>query len=254
MKVPWYAAFAWLLLAVGCQSAPETLEPVVIARYPHDATAFTQGLVLEGGRFYESTGLYGQSSLREVIPETGEVVRSIPLGQQYFAEGLAHVDGRLIQLTWRSGLAFVYDADTFEQIGSYRYDTEGWGLCWDGTDLYMSDGSATLYRRNADTFELTGRVQVTDDGNPVTLLNELECVGDSVYANVWQSDKIVRIDKDTGRVMANIDASSLLTDDERSSLDPAAVLNGIAWDPSTERFFLTGKLWPTMYEVELRTR
>lgn len=254
MKAVALAALACLLLATGCQSAPETLEPVVIARYPHDASAFTQGLVLEGGRFYESTGLYGQSSLREVIPETGEVLRSVPLEQQYFGEGLAHVDGRLIQLTWRSGVALVYDADTFERIGSYRYDTEGWGLCWDGSDLYMSDGSATLYRRNADTFVITGRVQVTDEGEPVALLNELECVGDSVYANVWQSDDIVRIDKNTGRVIATIDAARLLTDEERAALDPAAVLNGIAWNPTTERFYLTGKLWPTMYEVELRPR
>lgn len=252
MKPPLSAAIVWLVLLVACQSAPETLEPVVLARYPHDSSAFTQGLVLEGGRFYESTGLYGRSSLREVVPETGEVIRSLPLPQQFFGEGLAYVDGRLIQLTWQSGIAFVYDADTFDQIGSHRYDTEGWGICYDGTELYMTDGSATLYRRNADTFAITGRVQVTADGEPVALLNELECVGDSVYANVWQTDTIVQIDKRTGRVVTNIDASRLLTDEERASLDAAAVLNGIAYDPGSERFYLTGKLWPMMFEVEFR--
>lgn len=247
------AALTFTMLASACQPAPEAMEPVVTARYPHDDTAFTQGLVLAGDRFYESTGLYGESSLREVIPESGEVIRLLPLDRRYFGEGLAHVDGRLIQLTWRSGVAFVYDADTFEQTGTFSYDTEGWGLCFDGADLYMSDGSATLARRDADTFEVMERIQVTSDGEPVALLNELECVGDHVYANVWQTNEIVRIDKRSGRVTATVDATGLLTTEERAALDAAAVLNGIAHDPETGRFYLTGKLWPFVFEVELHT-
>lgn len=253
MRASVLAALTMAFLATACQPAPEAMEPVVIARYPHDASAFTQGLVLEAGRFYESTGLYGESSLREVIPESGEVIRLLPLEQRYFGEGLAHVDGRLIQLTWRSGVAFVYDADTFEQIGTFAYDTEGWGLCFDGEDLYMSDGTATLARRNADSFELSERIQVTSDGEPVALLNELECVGPHVYANVWQTNEIVRIDKRSGRVTATVDATGLLTSEERAALDTSAVLNGIAHDPETGRFYLTGKLWPYVFEVKLQT-
>jgi glutamine cyclotransferase len=223
---------------------------VVQARYPHDPSAFTQGLVFADGRFYESTGLYGESTLREVIPESGEVIRSLPLEARYFGEGLALADDRLIQLTWRSGVAFVWDADTFELLDTFRYETEGWGLCFDGADLWMSDGSAVLVRRDPDTFAVRGRVEVTDRGEPLGLLNELECVGDHVYANVWQTDTIVRIDKETGRVAATIDASGLLGQEERAALNAQAVLNGIAWDPETERFWLTGKLWPAVFEVE----
>ena len=237
-------------ILAACQQDPVALEPVVQARYPHDPSAFTQGLVFADGRFYESTGLYGESTLREVIPESGEVIRSLPLEARYFGEGLALADDRLIQLTWRSGVAFVWDADTFELLDTFRYETEGWGLCFDGADLWMSDGSAVLVRRDPDTFAVRGRVEVTDRGEPLGLLNELECVGDHVYANVWQTDTIVRIDKETGRVAATIDASGLLGQEERAALNAQAVLNGIAWDPETERFWLTGKLWPAVFEVE----
>jgi glutamine cyclotransferase len=241
---------ATLPLFAACQQDPVPLEAVVQARYPHDPEAFTQGLVFADGRFYESTGLYGESSLREVIPESGEVLRSLPLDARYFGEGLALADDRLIQLTWRSGVAFVWDADTFEQLDTFRYETEGWGLCFDGEELWMSDGSATLVRRDPDTFAIRGRVDVTNRGEPVALLNELECVGEHVYANVWQTDTIVRIHKDSGRVAATIDAGGLLTTEERAALNAQAVLNGIAWDPETERFWLTGKLWPALFEVE----
>lgn len=243
-----------LLLAIAglaaCQQTPATLVAVPVARYPHDAAAFTQGLVFRDGRFYESTGLYGASTLREVIVESGEVLRSVPLEQQYFGEGLAHTGDALIQLTWRSGTALVWDAETFAQIETFRYDGEGWGLCWDGADLYMSDGSATLTRRDPETFAVEARVQVADQGELVTRLNELECVGDHVYANVWQTDRIVKIEKSSGRVVATIDASGLLTPEERAALSADAVLNGIAHDPATGRFWLTGKLWPVLFEVE----
>ena len=243
-----------LTLLASCQQSPTALEPVVVERYPHDPAAFTQGLVYDSGRFFESTGTYGASTLREVIPATGEVLRSVALEQRYFGEGLALVDGRLVQLTWRSGEAFVWDADTFELVDTFRYDTEGWGLCWDGEQLWMSDGSATLYRRDPASFEVLGTVQVTDEGEAVTRLNELECVGEHVFANVWQTDRIVRIDKGTGRVRAVIDASGLLSEAERADLPADAVLNGIAYDPLSERFWLTGKLWPVMFEVEFAPR
>ena len=240
-------------LLAACQQRPATLEASVVARYPHDTGAFTQGLVFRSGRFLESTGLYGESTLREVIVETGEVLRSVPLELQYFGEGLADLGDRLIQLTWRSGTALVWDADTFERVGTLSYDTEGWGLCYDGEHLYMSDGSSTLYRRDPATFAVQRRVQVTDRNEPVSRLNELECVGRHVYANVWQTDEIVKIDKGSGRVVATIDASGLLTEDERAGLSADAVLNGIAHDPDTGRFWLTGKLWPAVFEVEFVT-
>lgn len=233
----------------SCQQQPSSLEVDVLARYPHDTDAFTQGLVFRNDRFLESTGLYGESTLREVIVETGEVLRSVPLEVQYFGEGLADLGDRLIQLTWRSGTALMWDADTFERLGTFSYDTEGWGLCYDGESLYMSDGSSTLYRRDPETFAIDGRTQVTHRDEPVARLNELECVGDHVYANVWQTDEIVKIDKGSGRVVATIDASGLLTEEERVGLGAGAVLNGIAYDPDTGRFWLTGKLWPAVFEV-----
>jgi len=229
------------------QSVPE-----VIASYPHDAQAFTQGLLLEGGYFYESTGLYGRSSLREVVPETGEVLRLLPLPEEYFAEGLALVGDRLIQLTWREGEALVYDRETFEHLDTFSYEGEGWGLCFDGESLYMSDGSDTLYRRDPESFEVTGEVRVTLRGEGVRNLNELECALDHVYANVWQEDRIVKIDKASGRVVEEIDASGLLSADERAQLAPDAVLNGIAYNPARDTFYLTGKLWPKVFEVRFR--
>ena len=158
------------------------------------------------------------------------------------------MDDRLIQLTWEAGEAFVYDLD-FEQTGTFNYAGEGWGLCYDGESLYMSDGSATIDRRDPETFEVLEEVKVRLRGAPVVLLNELECVGDSLYANVWQTDDIVRIDKASGQVTARIDASGLLSAEERASLEAGGVLNGIAYDTEEETFFVTGKLWPRVFEV-----
>ncbi len=242
-------ALLGLLILAGCQGQELTeAVPEVLRSYPHDPEAFTQGLLLEDGRFYESTGLYGESTLREVVPETGEVLREVVVPQEYFAEGLALVDDRLIQITWREGEALIYDLDTFEQLDTLPYDGEGWGLCFDGEALVMSDGSATLTRRNPETFEVLGTTEVRLGGDPVTMLNELECVDGSVYANIWQSDTIVKIAED-GRVTQEIDASNLLTAEERARLGPDAVLNGIAYDAEAETFFLTGKLWPKVLEV-----
>lgn len=242
----------FLLTLASCQQTVATLEPQIINTYPHDPEAFTQGLLIYDDDFYESTGLNGRSSLREVDIETGEVIRILPLADRYFGEGLARVNDDLIQLTWQSGEAFRYDLESFTLEETYRYDTEGWGLCYDGEFLYMTDGSATLYQRHAETFELLGQVTVEQAGTAVRNLNELECVGEYVYANVWQSDRIVQIEKQSGAVIAEIDASALSA--ESGTSDPNAVLNGIAYDAETDTFYLTGKLWPQMFEVTFLER
>jgi glutaminyl-peptide cyclotransferase len=238
-----------LLSAGACAGEVERLRPVVLEELPHDADAFTQGLVWDDGRFLESSGRYGRSDLREVDARTGEVLRARPLAPHEFAEGLALVGDRLIQLTFREGVAHVYDRDTFEPLGRFRYEGEGWGLCFDGTDLWMSDGSATLTRRDPETFAVRGRVSVTLAGEPLRRLNELACVGDDIYANVWTTTDIVRIAARDGRVRAVVDASALVPDDPRVRADPDAVLNGIAYDPEGARFFLTGKLWDVLYVI-----
>ncbi|MSQ23000.1 MAG: glutaminyl-peptide cyclotransferase [Chloroflexi bacterium] len=224
----------------------QRLRVEVEAVFPHDRGAFTEGLVLSDGSLYESTGLNGSSSLRQVNLGTGQVERVVALEPALFGEGLAQVGDRLIQLTWREGLARIYDRASFERIGEFAYSGEGWGLCYDGQRLVMSDGSATLFFRDPDGFEIVGSVRVTLDGEPINQLNELECVGDQVYANVWLTDLIVRIDAVSGQVDAVIDASGLLTRDERPGTD---VLNGIAYDPEKDDFLITGKFWPYLYEV-----
>jgi len=245
------AAAAFALLATGACGAQgvERLVPEVVRSVPHDPDAFTQGLLYADGRFFESTGRYGRSDLREVDPTTGSVVRSRPLESHFFAEGLALVGDRLIQLTYREGTALVYDRDTFEEVARFRYDGEGWGLCYDGRVLWMSDGSSSLQRRDPTTFELLGRLPVQRDGRPVPRLNELACVGAHVVANVWQTTELVRIDTASGRVDAVVEAAALVPDDARVRADRDAVLNGVAHDETTGRWWLTGKLWPVLYEV-----
>jgi glutaminyl-peptide cyclotransferase len=239
-----------LCFLLSCQQQPTTLAPQVINTYPHDNQAFTQGLLLHEGKFYESTGLEGLSSLREVEITKGNTLRMVTLDSKYFAEGLALVNDKLIQITWKNGEALVYDLATFNKEKTFSYQGEGWGLCFDSTELYMSDGSATLYKRNPDTFEVTGQIKVKQNGQDVMMLNELECVGEFVYANIWQTDNIVKIDKKTGNVLSTIDASNLLSSDERSSLAQGGVLNGIAYNPEADTFYITGKLWPKLFEVK----
>jgi glutaminyl-peptide cyclotransferase len=229
----------------------ESLRVHVVAKHPHSREAFTQGLLWHEGAMYESTGRYGKSELRKVRLEDGEVLARRALDSSFFGEGLALVDDRLIQLTWRSGIALVSDLESLEQEDMLRYPGEGWGLCFDGSALVMSDGSSILELRDPDSMELLRELTVWRGDRPVPRLNELECVGDDVYANVWQSDEIVRIDPATGRVTAVIDASGLLSPVEATRAD---VLNGIAYRPETETFLLTGKLWPHVFEVELVRR
>ncbi|HYX24013.1 MAG TPA: glutaminyl-peptide cyclotransferase, partial [Thermoanaerobaculia bacterium] len=228
---------------------PERLKVKVLVARHHDPAAFTQGLLVHGGSLYESTGLYGSSSLREVDPVSGVVKRKVDVPSQYFAEGLALVDDRLIQLTWKEHKALVYQLAGFAPAGELPYEGEGWGLCWDGKRLVMTDGSDKLIFRDPKTFAFLGEVTVTRGdrmGEQVLDLNELECVDGLVYANVWQRDEILRIDPKDGRVQAVIDASGLLTPEERQKAD---VLNGIAWDPQRKLFLITGKLWPKLFEV-----
>ena len=224
----------------------QLLVPQVLNTYPHDPTAFTQGLLLSDGVFYESTGRYGQSTLRKVDPETGEVQQSISIDDTYFAEGLARVDDRLIQLTWKAGKAFVYDVNTFDLLNTFDYQGEGWGLCYDGDYLYMSDGSPTIFIRDPETFNVVGSFTVTLTGSGVPDLNELECVGDDIWANVWQTDFIVRFDKVDGIISAVVYAPNLLNAQQAVGAD---VLNGIAYNPDHDTFYITGKLWPVLYEV-----
>jgi len=225
------------------------LEIEVVSTRPHDPAAFTQGLLLYNDLLYESTGLHGASTLREVEPMTGEVLRSVDLQPEYFGEGLTIVDERLIQLTWREGAAFVYDVSSFTLLEEWQYEGEGWGLCFDGDALYVSDGTSTLTRRDPETFEVLGTLSVTQANEPLTQLNELECVEDVILANVWQTDQIVRIDKHTGHVTGVIDASGLLTPDEAATVGSEGVLNGIAYDPAHQTFLITGKYWPWIFEV-----
>lgn len=232
-------------------SGVPTLVPRIVETYPHDRRAFTQGLVLRDGVLYESTGLVGQSSLRIVNPRTGQVTRQVQVAAPYFAEGLADVGPRLLQLTWQHGVAFVYDRQTLARTGEFTYSGEGWGLCHSGRTLYMSDGSATLTERDPQTFAVRRTLRVVQDGAPVDRLNELECVGTDVYANVWTTDTIVRIETSTGRVTARIDAAGLLGPMDRVGVD---VLNGIAHDPADGTFLITGKLWPRLFRVRFEPR
>lgn len=227
--------------------AMEELEVRVIHRYPHAADAFTQGLLWHDGFLYESTGLRYRSTVRQVDLETGEVRRRRSLEDRYFAEGLARVGDALYQLTWEAGTVHVWSIDDFSHRRTFDYDGEGWGLCYDGTHLVMSDGSERLTFRDPETFHVDHVLRVRDEDGFVEQLNELECVDGSIWANVWQTDRIVRIDGASGRVTGRVDASGLLSLTERIEAD---VLNGIAWIPERGHFVLTGKEWPWLFEVD----
>ena len=227
-------------------TAPAALKVKVLQTYPHDRDAFTQGLIWRDGILYESTGLVGRSSLRKVDLASGAVKQQVAVAAPYFAEGLAEVGNRLFQLTWQHGRVFVYDKNTLNRVGEMSYQGEGWGLCHDGRSLIMSNGSDALTVRDPQTFAVTRTIQVTENGHAVPQLNELECVGSDVYANVWTTDTIVRVDVKTGRVTARIDAAGLLAPMDRRGTD---VLNGIAYDPADRTFLITGKLWPKLFRV-----
>jgi len=225
---------------------PERLRVNVVSEHPHDPDAFTQGLQWANGSLYEGTGLEGRSRLRRIELSDWSVLQEVALPPDVFGEGIAVIGDRIVQLSWQEGIAFVWNRASFERISEHRYEGEGWGLCWDGEHLVMSDGSDELTFRDSETFEAVRRVRVLRSGRGVQRLNELECVEGLVYANVWQTDDIARIDPRTGVVTGWIDASGLLTDAEARAAD---VLNGITYLPGSERFLITGKLWPRSFEV-----
>lgn len=239
------AAILW-----SCDRPVAELGYELLRTLPHDAQAYTQGLLVRDGVFFESTGRYGRSEVRRVDVATGRILASHALSEDHFGEGLALVGDRLIQLTWKAGLAFVHDVATLAPVDTLEYEGEGWGLCHDGESLFMSDGSGTLQRRDPDTFDLVERIAVTRDGFSVRNLNELECVGYEIYANIYQSDEIVRIDKRTGEITGRLDAYPLSLATGRPA-DPGAVFNGIAHDERTGTFFVTGKLWPAIFEIAI---
>jgi glutamine cyclotransferase len=221
----------------------------VARQFPHDSTAFTQGFTYYNGFFYEGTGREGHSSLRQVDPETGRVLRKADLAPDLFGEGVTVLGNRVVQLTWLSHLGFVYDLSDFHLVRTFQYSGEGWGLTTDGRDLFMSDGSAEIRVLDASTFAEKRRIKVSDGGKPVDQLNELEFVEGEVYANVWHSDRIARISPQTGRVVGWIDLTGLLGPFYQREAE--AVLNGIAYDSRGKRLFVTGKLWPKIFEIRV---
>ena len=221
----------------------------VVNVYPHDREAFTQGLLYRDSVLYESTGLNGRSSLRKVQLETGKVVQQIPVDARYFAEGLVDWGARLVQLTWNTNVGFVYDLSSFKQQQTFTYAGEGWGLARDAKRLIMSDGSSTLKFLDPQTLKVTGQVQVTDGSTAVRDINELEVIDGQVYANVWLTDRIAIIAPDSGRVTAWINLAGLMA---KTGLSGDAVLNGIAYDAQRKRLFVTGKLWPSLFEIRVR--
>lgn len=245
------AVLVWLPDGTSQAETPELtgdLTVEVVETYPHDPAAFTQGLELHDGVLYEGTGRYGESQMRIVELETGSVISQVSLAETVFGEGITIVEDQIWQLTWKEGFAIRRERDTLNELEHVPYEGEGWGLCYDqdADRLVMSDGSAKLTFRDPETFDPTGTVEVTRDGAPLLQINELECVAGQVWANVWQTDQIVRIDPATGEVGAVVDASGLLTEAEAAAAD---VLNGIAAVPDGDTFLVTGKLWPHLFEV-----
>ena len=247
-----------LLMAAGALSLPlaaqrrTTPTPVskykVVKSYPHDRRAFTQGLVYLDGVLYEGTGLHGQSGIRKVKLETGEVLQQRPLDSKYFGEGIVVWGKSIVQLTWQSEVGFVYDLTTFAPQRTFEYKGEGWGLTHDGKQIIMSDGSSSLRFLDPQSLKETGRMTVRDNGVPVKDLNELEFVRGEILANVWQQHRIARISPKTGDVTGWIDLTGLLTPSESAGVD---VLNGIAYDAAGDRLFVTGKLWPKIFEIKI---
>jgi glutamine cyclotransferase len=252
------AASAWVatLFVWGKSDTGPIARYRIVAEYPHDPGAFCQGLLFDAGKLYESTGQLGRSSLRQVDLATGQVEKQMNLGPEYFGEGLALWGDKLIQLTWRNGIAFVYDKSTLQYLESFRFTPEGWGLTHDGTHLILSDGTSDLRRLDPVSRRVVGKIKVHDQaGRPIARLNELEYVEGEIWANVWQTERIVRISPDTGLVLGWIDLAGLMPGKRSVSNDPnekgVDVLNGIAYDPARKRLFVTGKNWPKLFEIEL---
>tara|TARA_B100001250_G_C19817400_1_gene799457 strand:- start:7839 stop:8657 length:819 start_codon:yes stop_codon:yes gene_type:complete len=222
----------------------------IVEKYEHDPEAFTQGLVYFNGYLYEGTGLYGYSSVRKVDLATGKVIKQYDLPTRYFGEGITVFSNRLLQLTWQKGLMFAYEIDSFKSLAQYSYDTEGWGLTTDGSRLIVSDGTEVIYFRDPFSFEEISRLQVRDGDKVIKNLNELEFIGGEIWANVWQTDRIARINPNNGNVNGWINLAGLLSDEDRNGRR-VDVLNGIAFDGLNQRIFVTGKWWPVLYEIKI---
>jgi glutamine cyclotransferase len=222
----------------------------IVKVYPHDANAFTQGLVFRDGRFLESTGQEGQSSLRQVDLDSGQTLRKIDLAPQYFGEGITVLNNKIYQLTWQHHIGFVYDYSTFERLGDFNYEGEGWGLTTDGQSLILSDGSNRLRFFDPNSFRVIRTIAVTQNGRPVRQLNELEFINGEIYSNIWHDTRIVIINPQTGGVSGSIDCAGLLS--QSGAHDEEAVLNGIAYDQASGRLFVTGKLWPKLFEIRIK--
>lgn len=243
----WQIRLAFLFLGSSAGWAAD-LQPQILERLPHDSTAFTQGLLIDDGVWLEGTGRYGRSDLREVERATGRVLRRLRMPGSWFGEGIALLNGKIYQLTWRSGIGRVVDRETFEEIGTFRYPGEGWGLTTDGKRLYLSDGSPVIRILDPETLKEADRFEVTENGRPVKDLNELEWIEGEIWANIWQTRRIVRIDPETGKVIGGLVFPHLpLPEDRWPGQD---VLNGIAVDPQTGDIWITGKLWKALYRIE----
>jgi len=237
--------------AVASRSAP-VYSFEVVNIFPHDSYAFTQGLVIQDGVLVESTGLNGRSSLRRVDLASGNVLKKVDISEQYFAEGVTIFKGRVFQLTWKAGKGFIYDPATFERTGEFSYSGEGWGLTHDDRSLILSDGTNEIRFINPENFSVERTIKVTAGGKKLDELNELEYVKGEIFANIWQDDRIVRIDPNSGEVVGWIDLTGLLSPTDRTT--QTNVLNGIAYDAAADRLFVTGKLWPKLFEVKLKLK
>ena len=238
-------------LSPHADEPPVTIPYKITKAYPHAPGSFTQGLVYEKGFLFEGTGQYGLSSLRKIKFETGEILKETKLPKNLFGEGITIYKDKIIQLTWLSRTGFVYDKNSFRLLDSFRYPVpiEGWGLTTDGSHLIMSDGSDRLYFLDPETYDIKRQLDVYDHRGPIRNINELECVGGAIYANVWQKDYIARISTRTGRVTGWINLKGILSQEDRSK--PVDILNGIAYDAKNDRLFVTGKLWPKLFEIKL---
>lgn len=254
-----------LLLSSGCQTGAVADNSVandadkggvpkygyeIVNTWPHDSEAYTQGLVVDKGKLLESTGQAGRSSLRRVESETGKVLKKIDVPSPYFAEGITLLKGKIYQLTWQHQLGFVYDAESLEKLGEFSYRGEGWGLTNDGSSLIMSDGTNRIRFLDPNSFQVKRTISILDGATPVASINELEFVHGEIYANIWHKELIARIDPKTGRVVGWIDLTGLRALSQAS--DNEAVLNGIAYDENNDRLFVTGKLWPKLFEIRVK--
>ncbi len=221
----------------------------IVNSYPHDPDSFTQGLQYEDGILYEGTGQEGSSKLRKVTLETGQIMQEYKLPSSYFGEGITIWDDRIIQLTWQARMGFVYDKESFRLLRRFNYPTEGWGITHDNVRLIMSDGTSALYFLDPETLQTIGQIEVHDENGPILEINELEYIQGYVYANIWKTNTIAIIDPETGKVVSTIDLSGLLSFCDINQ--PIDVLNGIAYDAENDRLFVTGKLWPKLFEIEL---